>query len=217
MDKSIKDLIKLGEGIKLEYKKTITHPEKIAKTLCAFANSGGGTILIGIDDNRKIIGIQPDEEQFMLEKAAGFFCKPEVNFSLELEEEDGKSVLLVAVENGPDKPYACLDSHGDWKYYIRSADQCLMVSKTVVDSLSANLSPKIPFRNYNRHEKALLDYLGLNQKITLKDYANLINVSTRRANRILVDLIRHGDIYEHDFNENSFYTLAALHSQTLKN
>ena len=52
----IKNLIKQGESGQLEFKEVV-RKEEIAKTLCAFLNAEGGTLLIGVQDDGKIIGI----------------------------------------------------------------------------------------------------------------------------------------------------------------
>lgn len=50
---SIKSLILQGEGVMLDFKKTITSTEKIAKSLVAFANNKGGKLLIG--DRKSVV------------------------------------------------------------------------------------------------------------------------------------------------------------------
>ena len=54
-------LIDKGESQTLDFKRKITHPLKIAKTLVSFANTKGGKLLIGVDDDKQIIGVDPDE------------------------------------------------------------------------------------------------------------------------------------------------------------
>ena len=75
--KRILDLIKQGEGDQLDFKREISSSIRIAKSLSAFANHKGGTLLVGVNDNGTIAGVKVEEEKFMLEQAAVFFCKPE--------------------------------------------------------------------------------------------------------------------------------------------
>ena len=61
LDQGFVNLLLLKEeGEQLEFKQQISYQEKIAKTLSAFANSKGGTVVIGVSDQRKIIGIDPE-------------------------------------------------------------------------------------------------------------------------------------------------------------
>src|SRR6202000_617684 len=74
---NIKKLIFEGEGVSLDFKKTITSCEKIARTMVAFANNKGGRLLIGVADDGAIKGVKSDdEERYMIEKAAHIFAKP---------------------------------------------------------------------------------------------------------------------------------------------
>jgi len=60
----IQELIHKPESKTLEFKRDISSPEKIIRTIVAFANTAGGTILIGIEDgSKKIIGIPDPLEQ----------------------------------------------------------------------------------------------------------------------------------------------------------
>ena len=52
----IKNLIKEGESGQLEFKEVV-RKEDIAKALCAFLNAEGGTVLIGVQDDGKVIGV----------------------------------------------------------------------------------------------------------------------------------------------------------------
>jgi predicted HTH transcriptional regulator len=44
------DLLKRNEGKALEYKRDLSSPDGILRTLVAFANTAGGTVVIGVDD-----------------------------------------------------------------------------------------------------------------------------------------------------------------------
>lgn len=60
---NIKRLILEGENVSLDFKKTISKAEKIAKTLVAFANNQGGRLLIGVADDGSIKGVKSEEEE----------------------------------------------------------------------------------------------------------------------------------------------------------
>ena len=47
----LKQLVRRGEGQYLEFKKKADHPDKIVREMVAFANSGGGELLLGVDDH----------------------------------------------------------------------------------------------------------------------------------------------------------------------
>ena len=61
--KDLIDLIEEGENIQCEFKRHFTTPEKIAREMIAFANTKGGYILFGIDDDKKIIGVESEKSE----------------------------------------------------------------------------------------------------------------------------------------------------------
>lgn len=82
---------------------------KYAKTIAAFANSGGGVLFFGIKDSpRELLGVsghQPDELVF-----ANFlkeYFEPELSFTLDAKKYNGKELLYVLAEPSPTKPIIC--------------------------------------------------------------------------------------------------------------
>jgi predicted HTH transcriptional regulator len=125
-------LIKENEGLKLEYKQQISSQEKIAKTLSAMSNTAGGMILIGISDQRKIIGIDPEEERYMIAAANESFCMPKANLDLHVISidpdnlyEEEKYVLLVIVHATQGEPVSVKLPDGSLKIYRRVGDKSL--------------------------------------------------------------------------------------------
>jgi predicted HTH transcriptional regulator len=204
----VKKLLDQGEGESLDYKKEVNSESKIAKTIVSFANHKGGKLLIGVNDNRTIYGINPEEERFMLEKAAGFFCKPEIPIEITEWQIGRKTVLEVDIPKGEHKPYFALGDDGKWWAYIRVKDQSLLASKVVLDVLKREGSEESTLIKYSPKEQALLDYLTKHHRITINQYCKLLNLSRRRATQILVNLISIGVIRAHNTEKTEFYTLS---------
>ncbi len=82
--KDLIDLIEEGENIQCEFKRHFTTPEKIAREMIAFANTKGGYILFGIDDDKKIIGVESEKsEAEMINDAANNYCEPPLKFKID--------------------------------------------------------------------------------------------------------------------------------------
>lgn len=201
-------MISSGESEILDFKQEITSESKIAKTMVSFANHKGGTLLVGVNDEKLILGIDIEEEKFMLEKAAGFYCKPEIQLTMNIIPHKKVNILEVTIPKGEHKPYYAKDENGKWWVHIRVKDQSLLASKVVVDVLKRQTSKEeipIPFTS---KEKALLEYLSVNDKITLKEYCKMLNLSARRATRIMVNLVSIGAVRMHCTEKADFYTLS---------
>jgi predicted HTH transcriptional regulator len=74
---NIKKLIFEGEGVTLDFKKTITSCEKIARTMVSFANNKGGKLLIGVADDGIIKGVKSEDEEALHDnKSRAFVFAP---------------------------------------------------------------------------------------------------------------------------------------------
>ena len=57
---NIKHIISQGEGLTIEFKKAKEElPLNLFETVCAFLNRNGGNILLGINDDRSVEGVNP--------------------------------------------------------------------------------------------------------------------------------------------------------------
>lgn len=203
----IKQLIFEGEGVTVDFKKTITSCEKIAKTMVSFANNKGGRLLVGVADNGEIKGVKSEEEEkYMLTKAASFFCRPALEPVFEEIYFDNKVVIVATINESDVKPHYALGDDKKWWVYIRVKDKSLLASKIVVDVLKGSSKEDGVFIEYSSKEKALLEYLDENERITSKEYGKILNLSRRRAQRILVNLVLSGVIRLHTTEKEEYYT-----------
>lgn len=206
---NIKKLIFEGEGVSLDFKKTITRCEKIAKTMVAFANNKGGRLLIGVADDGSIKGVKfEDEEKYMITKAANFFIRPALEPVFEEIYVDDKLVLVVNIENSNTKPHYALGEDGKWWVYVRVKDKSVLASKIVVDVLKRSAEEQGVLISYSANEKTLLQYLEQNDRIDIKEFCKLLAISRKAAQRIIVDLALSGVISIHTTEKEEYYTAA---------
>ena len=98
------------ESIHLELKKE--YVKDILKTVIAFANTSGGKIYIGIDDDGKVLGVQKlDTDILKLSNSIRDSIKPDITLftSILVEKIDGKDVIVVDVQKGVSSPYYLTD------------------------------------------------------------------------------------------------------------
>jgi predicted HTH transcriptional regulator len=194
MDKYIKGLIAEGEHQQLDFKFCISDSRKIAKTLSAFANTDGGKILIGIKDNGVVAGIRSEEEYYMIDAAANYYCKPEVPVSVILHHDEGKTILEVVIKRGEKRPYKVKGDDGSWKAYFRNHDQNIMANRIILRVWKKQADNKGVYIKFGEAENSLMEYLKKNGSITMSRFRKITGISTRKAERIIVDLILCGII-----------------------
>jgi predicted HTH transcriptional regulator len=189
MDKYLKDLISEGEHQQLDFKFCISDSRKIAKTLSAFANTDGGKLLIGIRDNGSIAGIRSEEEYYMIETAANYFCRPEVPVTVIQHHDEGKTILEVEILRGNKRPYMAKGDDGKWRAYFRKQDQNILANKVILSVWKKQKNDKGVYLSFGKAENILMEYLKNNESITLSRFKKITNIPSRKAERIIVDLI----------------------------
>lgn len=200
-------LIWEGENDSVDFKQRVTKPEKIARTMVSFANTRGGVILVGVKDNGYVTGVDPEEEKHTLQLAADFYCDPPVKLLYEeMEQDSGKVVLKVTIPESSHKPHFAKLKEDDWRGYVRVKDTSVQTSK-MVDKVLHQEPEQFEPLPLNRHEEAVLEYLRLHQRVTLRQFMKLANLSERRAYRTLVKLVIHGYLLLHDKEKEDYYTL----------
>lgn len=101
------ELVASGESSGLELKRDDVRPEQLAKEIVALANFRGGRVLLGVDDDGTIVGIQrPDLETWVMDTVFGRYVHPLIlPFYEEVRLDDGKRVAVITLSQGTAKPY----------------------------------------------------------------------------------------------------------------
>ncbi len=198
----IKKLILEGEHQQLDFKFEISDAAKIARSLVAFANTGGGKLLIGVKDNGVIRGIRSDEEKYMLENAAQSYCQPEVVFTTKEWELEDKVILEVDIPYSKKYIHKAPDNEGNYKAYVRVKDQNLLANGVLMKVWTKRKkNQKIRFV-YSKPVQEVLFYLRENPFIT-RDIAKEISaLNTYKTEHLLSDLILL-DVIEIELSESS--------------
>jgi predicted HTH transcriptional regulator len=186
MNKSIIQLIKEGEGLTTEFKRTVDSPFKIAKTIVSFANTSGGNLLIGVADNGGVLGVQSELRELQkLEKATVNLIEPLIVVQIKSENLDGKMLLWVTVGESDDKPHHALNEKGERIIYIRVKDKSMPIPRLLLYNGTDTETEKLLA---TRHVRTLVTYLKETDSITAKAFSKIINISEKRAERMLQDL-----------------------------
>lgn len=197
-------LIAEGEHQQQDFKFEISDARKIAKTLSAFANTDGGRLLIGVKDNGKIAGVRSDEEQYMIEAAAELYCSPQVDYTMQTYQVEGRSVLVAQIEESVRKPVYAKDETGKYLAYIRIKDENILATPVHLRVWQQSGSPKGELMEYTEREQLLLHLLEENDRLSLNRYCRLARLSRRAAEHLLAKFIRY-DIVEPVFEGHRFH------------
>lgn len=199
----IKRLIKGGEHQQLDFKFEISDSRKIARTLVAFSNTDGGKLLIGVKDNGKIAGVRTDEEFFMVQAAADMYCKPIVTFESKRWVVEGKTVLEVTIPKGKELPYLAETEPNDWFAFIRVKDENILATAVHMKVWRNKIHDRGVLIEYGEKVKNLLEYLELNQTISISKFCRTAFLPISAAENILADLIYFG-LIEIVYQDNHF-------------
>jgi len=210
----LNELIENGENSKVEFKRKFSTAEKIAKEMIAFANTKGGNIIFGVDDDRSVIGVESEKGEIeLIDKAAKYYCTPEISYSYEIIHIYRKDVIVVNIPESRDKPHSLIEENTNGnglhpKVYIRIKDKSILASKETIRVLKRSNPDSPPLiLELGEKEKFLLDYLSKHERINIQTLRKLLNLSERRASRMLVNLVRAGLILLHNLEKEDYYTL----------
>lgn len=102
-----------GEDSRHQFKRILAHPDAVATELVAFANSGGGTLFVGVNDDGSIAGLNALEVRQinqMLSNAASQHVRPPIHPLTQNFLTQAGIVMVINIPDGLAKPY--LDHQG---------------------------------------------------------------------------------------------------------
>jgi predicted HTH transcriptional regulator len=211
--KKVLEMIELGEGLTVEFKQRFSSYEKFAKEMIAFANTSGGFILLGVDDDKSIYGIESEKSDLELIKTtAEKYCEPPVDYKIELFEFKKKEILVIEIAESTIKPHRIQDFKNILDLnsaivYVRVNDKSVLAGKEMIKLMQTKTSGK-SLTNYEvgKNERIVFEYLDKNEIISVKELSKLANISERRASRTLIKLVRANLLLIHvkDSGENYF-------------
>jgi predicted HTH transcriptional regulator len=188
----LQQLVAQGEGLQLEFKRKANHPDKIVKEVVAFANTKGGKLLIGVDDDKSIVGLKyANEDEFVLKQAIDKHCKPAVQYTIErVLVAPNRIVLVFDIQAHTQKPVFVIYNfeRQTGVAYIRVADQSLQASREMRQILQGIAEERTIAFTYSAKEQVLLRYLAQHPQIDVQTYAQIAQLSMKEAAMVLVDL-----------------------------
>jgi predicted HTH transcriptional regulator len=186
---SIYDMIKMGEGQQLDFKHSVSDVRKIARSLVAFANTDGGTLLLGVKDNGKIAGIRSDEEIYMIETAAHLYCKPEVTYYYNLHTIEGKTIAEIIVEPSMQKPHSAPDTTGKFKVFIRKNDENLLANRVLLEVCKLRKRNAQTVLTYDFFVEKIFEILHEKERANIFEMTEKLNLSKYKTENIIIKMM----------------------------
>ncbi len=181
----LKSMIARGEGLHQDFKFRIDDQKKIARTLCAFANTEGGSLLIGVKDNGKIAGVEPSEEFHMIQGAAELYCKPPVPVEMKIWQEEFRLVLEIIVSK-TGLLHKSPDEDGKEQVYVRVEDNTIVANKILLNVWKHGKSPQSRPEFFDEPQLELLRIIETHQPVSLSKLYKLSTLKYRQVDRLLV-------------------------------
>lgn len=204
---ALEDLVSKGEGQLLEFKLKASFPEKIVKEMVAFANTDGGQLFVGVNDDGKISGLKfAEEDKFVIDKAIKTHIKPGIKFEFEsIPISRKRTVLHYKVFENKKKPSYYLENPTKrGKAYVRLNDKSIQASREMVQILKrSKLKKSFPVR-LGEKEQLLFQHIEKHGKTTLLEFTEIAGLSRYKASQILIGLVV-SNILKIEIGEKSDY------------
>ena len=190
---TLQDIFKLalqGEGLHVEFKKKAAHPEKIVREIVAMANTDGGYLLIGVDDDGTVSGQRfIEEEVFVMDKAIRELIFPPISPEKHILGINAKKGIAVyQIKKSSERPHFIFEKDKK-KAFVRVRDKSIQASREMWEILKREKKQEDIVFQYGRKEEILVKALENQPSITLKQFMQLAKLPVYVASRTLVKLV----------------------------
>ncbi len=189
--RELKRLAAEGEGLQLEFKRKAAYPEKIVRELIAFANTEGGTLLIGVDDDKSIPGVKyPDEEAHVVRESLTKHCKPPLAYHESvIGISENRFVVRFDVPPSTKRPHYLVLDKGSRSTFVRVHDMSIKASAEMEEIVRRSKKKRDIHFTFGEQEKNLMEYLDKHPVLSLADYRKFSGLNRFQASRKLILLV----------------------------
>lgn len=199
----VRQWMEKGEGKELEYKQGLPKSERIARTLCAFANTRGGVLLVGVTDRGAAYGVpRPREVTESLREVASEYVDPPVELLLRTVRIDDAAIVCCSVPLSPARPHSVERRDGDREVVVRAGASN---RRAAGPTLAALTRPSRSRNGLSTLEQRVLHWVESRSRqsqrpggdATVQAFAKAHNVGAQRARRAFVALEQKGLLVGH--------------------
>lgn len=184
------------EGPTSEWKEVLPRPERLARTLAAFANGGGGVLWIGVRDGGERVGLAAPRTALESLEQALDCVEPRPEIQLRRHPGFPRGPLLeVTVRAGEDGPAGALATCGTRIVYVRDGSSSRPATAADLRALERRPAGR---RRLDDKSAKLLRLLASSDGATLPELAKRGRMGRRAVRRLVVQLTQHGLVLERD-------------------
>lgn len=201
-----------GEGTRIEFKRRLPRDERAARTLCAFANTRGGLLLVGVTDRGRVHGVHhPQEVEYKLRWLGEIFLHPALRVEVQVVEVHGPRVVACSVPFSKERPHAVVLPDGDKEFVVRVGASNRIADGPTLNALRLSRRGR---RGLSPIEDTILAWVQRQARVsthpggtaTVARFARLHNIGENRARRAFVKLEALGLLIGHGGGRARIYT-----------
>jgi predicted HTH transcriptional regulator len=191
----------------IELKRALPQGRRHLRTLSAFANGVGGTLIVGVTDAGQVVGVhdarviaqtlrdelrkqvQPPLPAQVTVVTVAPKEPPPAGRRAAAGEVAPPRVVVVRVRPGKEGPYAVRLPGAGWQAYVRENDRTVPLQPSAAEAVAAPDRDRLPD---DRLAAEALAWLARSRDATAAGLAKAFNLSSRRATRLLTGFVRAG-------------------------
>jgi hypothetical protein len=187
-----------GEGRQLEFKRGLPRDAKTARTLCAFANTRGGLLLVGVGDRGELLGApRPRETVQRLRAIAAEHVDPPVALEAGSVVVGGVPLVWASVPLSARRPHACRDEQGGLSVVVRAGSSNRRATGATLRALAVPRSGSLDPLQRRVLEWVARQHARDPHGVTAAAFARENNVGRQRARRAFTQLELAGRLVAH--------------------
>ena len=205
--KKLISFIKTGESERLEFKLKSNHPVRILNELVAFANTKGGHLIIGVDDNKNIIGLKDgDEDIFYLEQLIDERIYPKLPYKMYKHGiSKDMEIVIIEIAEGNEKPYYVNEKEKKTgSAYIRIKDESIKAGKILRMLLNKNFKEDNISISYENDIQPVLRLFANKNELSREEIKESLKLKNRELDLILLKMIRN-DLISFKIEDQSLF------------
>ena len=200
-----------GEGRTIEFKRGLSREAKIARTLCAFANTRGGLLLVGVTDRGRIEGVpRPREVVERLRAVAAEELEPPLAIELRTVRAGEAWIVGCSVPLSPARPHRVRRDDGSDEVVVRLGSSNRAADGATLKALGRSTRERGALAPLERRVLEWVRSRGTDAAeggATVAGFARAQNVGVQRARRAFLQLERDGRLIAHGMGSRRIYAL----------